>query len=466
MAQHPITTVIRGGLVWSGGDPSTFHPDHDLVIEDGQVAAIEPGYKGRADHELDADGCLVLPGLINAHTHAGATPQSRSVAEDIDLPEAGAFYHSLIPLLGLGYSDLSHDEFAAIMEWDAIAMLLGGATTVVEENFGGADIWIDLVERLGFRSNLGLTFPGNVSAIGYVKEGKVVYEDPGDVAGGLRRNLELHDEHHGAFNDRLRIHLSPHAPDTVPEDVLIATAAEAEARDITIHLHVSQHQSEVDAIRDRANASPVEYLKQIGFLGPRVLATHVTYTDESDWQIFADTGTSIVHCPYRKAKEGMTSPFWEYVERGVNVAMGTDSFSHDLIEDLRLAAILGKVRQESVGVPAAEVPVLAATLGGAKALGRDDLGSLKAGARGDAIVVDLNTPFNFPVFDAMRSFVYYSSGANLRHSVVDGVPVVEDRKVLGTDMNAVRERANQACRRLWDLAAESDALPVGAIWHP
>ena len=136
--------------MWTGGSqPRTLH-GRDLVIEDGTVVGLEENYRGRSDIEIDATGCVVVPGLVNCHTHAGCTPHARGVSEDLNILEDGAFYHSLIPLLGLGYTELSQDEFAAIMEWDAIAMLLGGATTIVEENFGGADIWINLVERLGF----------------------------------------------------------------------------------------------------------------------------------------------------------------------------------------------------------------------------------------------------------------------------------------------------------------------------
>src|SRR6476646_1931872 len=121
MVQHPHTTVVRASFTWTGGSAPSLHSGSDLVVEDGVIATIEPEYRGRADIEIDGQGCLALPGLINAHTHAGCTPTSRGVSEDLDLPEAGAFYHSLIPLLSLAYSSLSQDEFQAVMEWDTIA---------------------------------------------------------------------------------------------------------------------------------------------------------------------------------------------------------------------------------------------------------------------------------------------------------------------------------------------------------
>ena len=248
----------------------------------------------------------------------------------------------------------------------------------------------------------------------------------------------------------------------MPEDVLRETKRVAGERGLTIHLHLAQHLSENQAIAERRGGqSPVRYLEEIGFLGPDVLATHVTYTDADDWDAFARTGANVVHCPYRKAKEGLTSPFWEYLQRGVNVALATDSFSHDLVEDVRLAAMLGKVREGAVGRPRATDALSAATWGAARALGRDDLGRLEPGARGDALVLDLRTPFNAPVFDPLRSLVYYSSGAEVRHSVVDGQPVVCDRQVVGSDTDAVARRAIAACERIWELAEQEGALPEG-----
>ena len=462
MSETATVTVIRADAVWTGGNQPQTHHGQDLVIEDGTVVGLEENYRGRSDIEIDATGCVLVPGLVNCHTHAGCTPHARGVSEDLNILEDGAFYHSLIPLLGLGYTELSQNEFAAVMEWDAIAMLLGGATTIVEENFGGADIWMNLVERLGFRSSLGLTYPGNVGSIGYVQDGKIVIDDPGDVAAGLTAALKLHDDHHGRFDDRLRIHLSPHAPDTVPEEILRETKKEAHERGVTVHLHLAQHLSETRAIAERhGNKTPVQYLDDIDFLGPDVLATHVSYVTENDMDIIARAGAHVVHCSYRKAKEGLNSPYWQFLKRGVNVALATDSFSHDLIEDLRLGALLGKISQSSVALPHAQHLVTSATLAAARALGRNDLGHLNPGARGDAVAIDISTPFNSPVFDPLRALVYYSTGSDVKHSVVDGRPVVLDRKVAGSDMDAVRQQANAACRRIWRLGAERNALPQG-----
>ena len=193
MAQTATVAVVRANAIWTSGAEAKTHYGCDLVIEDGIVASVEEEYKGHVDIEIDATGYLVVPGLVNCHTNVGCTPHARGVSEDLDIPDAGAFYRSLIPILGLAYTELSHKEFAAIMEWDVLAVLLGGATIIVEENFGGADISMQLVKRLGIRSNLGLTYTSNVAA---------------DLTAGIK----LHDEQYGQYGDRLRIHLSPQAP--------------------------------------------------------------------------------------------------------------------------------------------------------------------------------------------------------------------------------------------------------------
>ena len=463
-SEHGTTTVVRGGTIWTGGAAPRLLHKADLVIENGRVAAIEPAYAGRADVEVDAAGCLVIPGLINAHVHPGTSPRSRGLAEDITLPKGAAYYHMTMPLQMYSPQVIPPQDLAGIVEWDCLAMLLGGATTIVAEQFGSADPWIALVERLGFRCDLGTTYPSTYSAIGYLDGDRVVFGDPGDVGAGLAANLALHDRLHGAFDDRLRIHLSPHGPDTVPEEVLRATKRAAQERGIHIHMHLAQHTLEREVVAKRSGLSSVAYLDSIGFLGPDVMTTHCTYLDEGDFPILARTRTNCVHIAYRKAKEGLTCPFWQFLDRGINVALATDSYSHDFILDMKFAAMLGKIREHDGGKVTAERVLRCATWGAATALGRPDLGHLEPGAQGDAVVIDLTTPFNAPVFDPIKSLVYYSTAADIRTTLVAGRPIVQGRRVLGSDMEAVRAHTVDCCRRLWSGAAANGVLPRGVFY--
>jgi len=461
---HPSTTVIRGGTIWTGGAAPRLHHGADLVIENGQVAAIEPRYSGRSDVEIDAGGCLVIPGLINAHIHPGTSPRSRGLAEDLSLPKGAAYYHMTMPVQMYSPQVISPEDLAIITEWDCLAMLAGGATTIVAEQFGSSDAWVSLVERLGFRCDLGTTYPSTYSAIGYFDKGKVVLGDPGDVGAGLAANLALHDRLHGSCEGRLSIHLSPHGPDTVPEEVLRATKREAQARNIHIHLHLGQHKLEREVVAKRTGLSSVAYLDSIGFLGPDVMATHCTYLDEGDFPILARTGTNCVHIAYRKAKEAITSPFREFLDHGINVALATDSYSHDFILDMKFAAMLGKIRAGAAGAITAERVLSCATWGAAKALGRPDLGHLEPGAKGDAVIINQTSVFNAPVFDPIKSLIYYSTAADIRATVVAGRPVVQNGRVLGSDMEAVRAHTTACCRRLWAGAAAQGVLPEGVFY--
>ncbi|MBM3505651.1 MAG: amidohydrolase family protein [Alphaproteobacteria bacterium] len=454
-------TVVRGGTIWTGGARPNVIRGADLVIEDGRVAAIEAHYRGRADLEIDAGDCLLVPGLINAHVHPGNSPRSRGLAEDIDLPDDGAFYHLTLPVQLYARNVLSQDDVAAIMEWDLVAMLAGGATTIVAEQFGPWANWIKLIERIGFRCHYGYTYPNDLGAIGYVgKDGKIVSDAAVNVAAGLTENLGLHDRYHGAFEDRLRIHLSPHGPDTVPEDLLVETKRHCRERGIHAHLHLAQHMSERKVVSSRSKGrTSVEYLDHIGFLGPDVMATHVTYVERDDIAILARTKTNVVHASYRKAKEGIASPFWDFLAGGVNVAIATDSFSHDLIQDLKLAAMIGKIRGGRVGHPNAREVLTCATHGAAKALGRGDLGHLEPGARGDVTIINLTSPFNAPVLDPLRALVYYSGAADIRCTLVDGKLLYDRGRIVGSDVTAIRKQASEACHRLWQAASEGGAMP-------
>ena len=465
-SERSRVTVVRGGTVWTGGFSARVLPRTDLVIEDGVVVALEPHYRGRVDVELDATECIVAPGFINAHVHPGTTPRSRGLAEDARLGPGMAYYHATLPTQLLGPEALTPEDVALITEWDTLAMLRGGATTIVAEYFGSPAAWIPLVGRYGFRGQLGLTYPNRLGAIGFVKDGRIQSQDAGDVGDALRAGVALHDAHDGAFGGRLRTHLSPHGPDTVPDDVLRETRRLCDERGLRAHLHLCQHKAELSAIERRSGKTPVRHLHDIGFLGPHVMATHVTYVSGEDIPLLASSGTHVVHASYRKAKEGITSPFWEFLDAGVNVAIATDSFSHDMVLDLKLACLLGKVRQGRVDRPDAETALTCATAGAARALGRADLGHLEPGARGDVTVIALDSVFAAPVFDPVRALVYYANASDIRHTLVDGNPILRDGKLPGVDVAALRRRVGEACERLWTLAAERGALPCGCVYPP
>ncbi len=289
----------------------------------------------------------------------------------------------------------------------------------------------------------------------------------GDIPAQFEAGLRLVDTHDGHFDGRLGIHLSPHGPDTVPEEVLRETARVSAERGLGVHLHLAQHLNERKTIAERTGGkTSIEYLHDIGFLSERVMAMHVTFMDDGDAARLAATGTTVVHGAYRKAKEALTSPYWDVAKQGVNVAIATDSFSHDLIQDLRFAAMLGKIRIGSSAEPTAAQVLWTATTGAARGLGRKDLGHLNPGARGDVVVIDLTSPFAAPVYDPVKALVYYANCRDIRTTLVDGRVVVERGRIAGLDLDALRARATAAAERVWALGEQQGIIEARSAEAP
>lgn len=436
--------------------------DKTVVVEGDRIREIVDRYDGPADRRIQAEGRLLSPGFINCHTHIGCATYSRGMAEDFDLVEGSAFYHYFVPLLTVGYKHFTKDEYAALLEWDILEMVKKGSTTVLEENFGGFDSVIDIVKRFGNRAYVSYSYPNSVSNIGYMKDGKLCYPKPDvdAIMKGLRKGVEMHEMHNGSADDRIRVRLSPTGPDSCPPEVLRETRKIADKLGCGISIHAAHHSTEIDYCKNVFNATPIEHLANTGILGTDAILTHVTYTNDKDRQLLEKSHSTVVHCSYRKAREAVISPYYEYLERGINVALGTDSFSSDITETIKMAGVLGKIRMERVGAPTAFDVIDSATLAGARGLGREDLGRIQPGAKADLILIDLTQPHNFPVIEPVKNFVYYSFGSDVETVMVNGNIVIDKGKAVNTDENALRKRVKAAADRIWAIAESEDKMPA------
>jgi cytosine/adenosine deaminase-related metal-dependent hydrolase len=439
--------------------------DKTVVTRGDRIEQIVDHYSGPADIRIQAQGRLLSPGFINGHTHVGCGVYSRGLAEDQDLLPNTAFYHYFVPLLTIGNENFTPDEFSALLEWDILEMVKKGSTTILEESFGGYDMVVEIVKRLGNRAYVSPSYPSEVRNIGYVKDGKLQYDRPdvSVIAKGLQRNIDFFEKHNGDASDRIRVRLSPTGPDTCPPEVLRATREAADRLGCGISTHASHHRAEIEFCRKNFHASPIQHLANTGILGSDAVITHVTLTDDDDRKLLAKTKSTIVHCPYRKAKEAVTSPYYEYIERGINSMLGTDSFSSDLTENIKMAVVLGKIRIERVGVPTGVDALNSATLAGARGLNRDDLGQIKPGAKADLLVIDLTKPHNFPVIDPIKNFVYYSYGSDIETVMVDGKLLIDKGRALTTDEADLRRRVKAGVERIWALAEKQGAMPKSTL---
>ncbi|MFD9908064.1 amidohydrolase [Streptomyces sp. NPDC059063] len=407
-----VLTVDASGTVVSDGAVAVRAGE---IVEVGPAARLRAAY--RAAEEIDASGCLVLPGLINTHTHLAMT-LLRGAADDLTLQ---GFLERVIP------------REAALLSPETVAAGLGAA--IAESVRGGVTAALDMywfheaaeavAREAGWRLLTGPTFmdvPGPPDGRPYAERMRWAGAD-----------LAARTPSPGT-----RPVLFAHSAYTLAPDQLAAITALARAHDALLHLHAAENAAEVALVEERYGMRPVELLDSLGVLGPDTLLAHAVDLTDAEIAALARTGTSVAHCPASNLKLGCgTARVPELLAAGVTVGLGTDgavsSNTLDVLGAVRLAALVHKAGGDPTAVRA-EQAVRMATIESARALGRDgELGSLEAGKRADLIVLDLARPHLAPRHDPYATLAYAASAADVRDTVVDGRVLMRDRALLTLD---------------------------------
>ncbi len=245
-------------------------------------------------------------------------------------------------------------------------------------------------------------------------------------------------------------------------------------------MHTAEIPSEVEFTRRWYNKTPIEFQKELGFLGPHTLIPHAIYvadhpllqgagSGEEELVWLSESQTSVIHCPYVIARYGSAlNSFDRFLRAGINLCMGTDTFLPDMIRNMNYGSYLSKIAEGRMDAGKAADLFRAATLGGAKALGRSDLGRLAPGAKADIIVIDLNGLHVGPVDDPIRSMVANTTGRDVRTVIINGRIVMQDWVIPGVDVNEMKAHAQKHFDQLKDAYTERDYLkrPVDALFPP
>jgi cytosine/adenosine deaminase-related metal-dependent hydrolase len=260
--------------------------------------------------------------------------------------------------------------------------------------------------------------------------------------------------------------LYPAQLDTCSVDLLKATRKAADENGLRISLHAAMNMVEFHRILREHGKTSLQLLADIGFLRHDVLLGHCVFHAHHSWahypyvddlKMLADSGASVAHAPYKYAKMGiMLESFERYRHLGINIALGTDTFPEDLISEMRLAGLMCRFAEGSFRVGRAQDVFDAATLGGAKALGRDDLGRLAPGAKADIVLVDLRAAHFGAVHDPIRSLVEYASASDIDTVIIDGRPLLEGKRALAVDEPKLLAQVQESGERAWE------AVPS---WH-
>lgn len=437
-----VDTLIENGLLVTMDDKAPIIMNGALCVKDGVIVDIGTGSELRTKYQaakiIDAHNKLVMPGLVNAHTHA-AMSLFRGLADDAPLKEWLEEYIWPAEKAFMDVEGVALGTHLAMIE-----MLLTGTTTFNDMYFY-ADHVASAAKHIGMRA--------------------VVSEGVMDVPLPFRKSPEEATRNTEKLikkwqGDRLvNVAIGSHSPFNCSPELLKRQKELSQEYGVPLHIHVAETRQEVMQSAALTQLTPVGYLNSLGFLGPNVMAVHCVHLTDEDIQLLADHEAGVVHNPVSNAKLGSgVAPVSKLLKEGATVAIGTDGAAsnnrNDLFYEMSAAALLAKV---GCGNPGAE-PVTAynlvkmATIGGAQVLGMSDkIGSLEIGKRADLILVQLNKPNMTPMYDVFSHLVYAASSENVDTVMVDGHVLLENRELRTVDAASILDQSRMFANRVRTL---------------
>ena len=435
-------------VVFRGGTILTIDPGHrvltgDVACRGGAIVQVGGDYTPvTRDYAIvDCAGCVVMPGLVQAHVHTCQT-LARGRADDLELLDW------LRTVIWPYEAALDEAALTASAELACAELLLGGTTAILDmATVHHTDAVFAAASRAGIRATIG----------------KAMMDAPDpQIPAGLRESTRasldeaaaLIARWHGAAGGRLRYAYAPRFVLSCTDDLLREVGAEARARGVRIHTHASESPGEVALVRQRFGKDNIAVLDELGLLGDHCCIAHCIHLSADERRRLAARGAHVCHCPSSNLK--LASGICDVpalIAAGVSVAIGADGApcnnNLDGLLELRLTALLHKHRAGPRALPAPEV-VRMATLGGAAALGlADQIGSLETGKRGDVIAVDVTAVHTVPTASPWSAIAYAAHAGDVRHVAVDGALVVRDGELHTLELPRVRARAQAAAARLF-----------------
>jgi cytosine/adenosine deaminase-related metal-dependent hydrolase len=430
----------------------------EVVIEADRVLYVGPRFDGAMDRRIDLGEVLISPGLIDLdalsdldtttlgvdcgpawakgrvwpETYVARGPYEMYAPEELAFQKRFSFAQllcngitSALPIASLFYRAWGE----TVAEFEAAAEAAGDL---------GLRVWLGPAYRSG---GMVCTAPG-------VLEPRF---DEGRGLAGLDDAIRFIRAQAGRHGGLVQGMLAPDRVETCTRELLTRTMAAADDLDVPVRLHMAQGQMERDTVQALHGTTAPQWMAGFGALTPRLIAPHATYATEDDLQLYADHGVTVAHCPLVFARSGaMLRSFGKLRRMGINIGMGTDTAPPDMVLNMATGVMMARMAGDSLQEAAPEHMLDAATLGGARALGRSDLGRLEAGAKADIAIFDMQDALMAPRVDPVRTLILGATGRVTRAVLVDGRLSMRDGQVAGLDMQAARARAQAQFDRLVD----------------
>ncbi|WP_341269678.1 amidohydrolase [Morganella morganii] len=441
-AADPADLMITDGTVLTMNPDNTVFEHGTVVVSDGKIVAVggpELTAKYQAKKVLDVKGDIVMPGLINTHTH-GSMTVFRSLGDDV--PDR--LHRYIFPLEN---KLVSRDMVRTGANLANIEMIKGGVTTYADMYYFEDEV-AKTVDKAGLRAVLGETIINFPVADAQTPEEGIAY---------AVRFINEYKDH-----PRITPAFAPHAPYTNTTENLQKIAALSEELNVPVMIHLAETDREKEEIAKRTGGkSPVQYMADIGVLNNRLLAAHVIMADDNDLNLLKKYDVGVAHniSANTKSAKGV-APVTQMLEKGIRTGLGTDGpMSSNTLTTMNELNLVGKIHKLETKNRAAIPPLTVvemATMGSARALHMDDkIGSLETGKLADIIVVDTKAPNMVPVYSPYAALVYGANGANVRHTIVDGVILMEDRQLLTVDENEIIQDAQRFAEKVRETVRAS-----------
>ncbi len=436
----PESTLIQGGLIVTGDSKGTIYPGGYLRIEDNQIADLGKGKpKGKADKVIDAKGCVVIPGLITAHTHLYGI-LLRGASLNIEPPTDFA---QILQRVWWPLDETMNLEDAHASALSASADMLRNGSTFFADTYSGPnsiegvlDSVADGSNRVGMRSMLAFEMTERDSVeIGHRGLEENVRFSGCAKCGGLASLM-----------------MSIHASFTVTDELIQKAVEEAQRLDVPITIHTSEGLVDLYHNLERYGERTVERLARLGVLGPKTVLAHCVHVNSKELDLIAEHKSSVAHNPMSNMLNAVgTAPVPGMLERGIPVGLGNDGWIYDPFENMRCALTVHRLENRDPSIIGPDDIFKMATLDGARCYGLEDqIGSLEPGKLADIAVLDgTRVPTPLTPDSVIGHLINTFGGRDVAHVFVNGVQVVKDRELTLVSDEEVSKISRKASEKLW-----------------
>ena len=425
MRKQQVDTIISGSYLLPDSRQKNVLKDGAVAISQNTITAIGAGKdilaEFAAERHLHTDYGLIMPGLVNTHTHA-AMACFRGLADD--LPLMTWLEEHIFPVEARWTPEMIYQSTLLSLA----EMIKSGTTSFCDMYLFSKEVARATAES-GMRAWIG----------------EVIYDFPSPCYGDLENGFSYVEDLFAQYANHplITITADPHSVYTCSPNLLTRLGKVAQNHNSLYVTHLSENESEVNTCKERYGCSPVEHLRQLELLGPKTLAAHCVMLNDQEIELLAKQDVKVSHCQESNMKLASgTAPVVKMIAAGIVVGIGTDGAASnndvDMFGEMNTVAKIHKVARMDATAMSAEQTLHAATLGGARALGAEEqIGTLEVGKRADMIVLNMNQPHLTPLYNIPSHMVYAARGADVIHSIINGQVVMENRILQSLDEDKI-----------------------------